>query len=559
MFATFVIGLREGLEAALIVGIIAAFLKRQGRTSALRWVWTGVTAAVLICLAIGIALEVVSQELPQRQQEGLETVIGAVAVIMVTYMVVWMKQHSRDLKGQLEQAAGGALAQGSAMALVLMAFLAVLREGLETAVFLIAAFNASNNSGPAAIGALLGVLVAVALGYGIYRGGVRLNLSRFFRATGVVLALVAAGLVVTALHTAHEAGWLNTGQQQALDLSGVVAPGSIRSSLLTGVLGIQPKPVVIEVVGWLLYLVPVLAIVLWPQHWPTPSRAAAARTALGAGAGLAVAAVVLAFTAPASTSYPDQLPLQAVRTSAASPMLPPAQDHGDRSGPASVRIRSVDATSAKVEVVWPESTDPTVATLNRADAASPSGTHRYDGSVTPIGLPAPELRPASLTVDQLAQANGGRLPLGVVVTDPGDRIPVRYIDSATLSVTITATGGLADAQQSSTVVATASPGNRTVSLGSVAENNWRLTDTTVAALTSHAEDVDRAADRHRTVGVVLPWTLGALAVIACAAGGLLSRRGRRTATGAGTTTATAGETATAAGTPVDDQAPDPVK
>ncbi|MDG3014722.1 iron uptake transporter permease EfeU [Speluncibacter jeojiensis] len=554
MFATFVIGLREGLEAALIVGIIAAFLKRQGRMSALRWVWTGVVAAVLICLSIGIALEVVSRELPQRQQEGLETVIGAVAVVMVTYMVVWMKQHSRDLKGQLEQAAGGALAQGSAMALAVMAFLAVLREGLETAVFLIAAFNASNSSGTAAIGALLGVLVSVALGYGIYRGGVRLNLSRFFRATGVVLALVAAGLVVTALHTAHEAGWLNIGQQQALDLSGVVAPGSVRSSLLTGVLGIQPKPVVIELVGWLLYLIPVLAIVLWPQNWPTPSRAAVARTALGAGVGLAVAAVVLAVTAPSASSYPDPPALQAVRAGAASPVLPAAQDHSARSGAATVRIRTVTGTSATVEVTWPGATAPTAATLNRADSdgtGSP-GARRVDGPVSPIDLPSPALRPASLTAEQLAQANGGRLPLGVVVSGPSETIPVRYIDSATLSVTTTAAGDLTDAQQSSTTVAVASPDGRTVSLGAVAESSWRLTDETVAALTRHATDVDRAADRHRTLGVVLPWTLGALAVLAGATGGLLLWRRRRDVAAESTADAPAP-------TDADDRAPHPVK
>src|ERR1700761_6197682 len=222
MLATFVIGLREGLEAALIVGIVAAFLKQRGGSRELRWVWTGVAAAVLICLAVGVTLRIVSADLPTRQQEGLETVIGAVAVAMVTYMVIWMRRHSRDLKGQLEGAAGSALAQGSAKALVPMAFLAVLREGLETAVFLLAAFNASGKGLSAGLGALFGILVAAILGYGIYRGGVRINLSRFFRATGLVLVIVAAGLVMTALHTAHEAGWLNAGQDRVFDISWLV-------------------------------------------------------------------------------------------------------------------------------------------------------------------------------------------------------------------------------------------------------------------------------------------------------------------------------------------------
>jgi len=203
MLATFVIGLREGLEACMIVGIIAAFLKQSNRTDALRKVWLGVAAALLLCLDVGIGLQLLNGSLPQRQQEGLESVIGAIAVLMVTYMVVWMKRHSRDLKGQLEGAATSALAVGSGFALVAMAFLAVMREGFETVVFLLAAFNESSSGSLAGLGALLGIAAAVALGYGIYRGGVRLNLSRFFRATGLVLVLVAGGLIVNALRTAH--------------------------------------------------------------------------------------------------------------------------------------------------------------------------------------------------------------------------------------------------------------------------------------------------------------------------------------------------------------------
>src|SRR6195952_4312936 len=183
----------------------------------------GVIAALVICLTVGIILQVISTNLPQRQQEGLETVIGVVAVAMVPYMVVWMRRHSRDLKGQLEGVAGTALAQGSARALIAMAFLAVLREGLETAVFLLAAFQASGNGLTAGLGALLGILVAALLGYGIYRGGVKINLSKFFRATGIVLVVVAAGLVMTAFHTAHEAGWINSGQDQLVDISWLLA------------------------------------------------------------------------------------------------------------------------------------------------------------------------------------------------------------------------------------------------------------------------------------------------------------------------------------------------
>ena len=171
MLATFVIGLREGLEAALIIGIIAAFLRQSNRPDALRKVWWGVAAAVALCLAVGVLLQLFSASLPQREQEMLECVVAAVAVVMVSYMVLWMRAHSRDLKSSLQDAAGSALARGSAGALVAMAFLAVIREGFETAVFLLAAFQSAVSPLQAAIGVVLGVAVAVALGYLIYRGG----------------------------------------------------------------------------------------------------------------------------------------------------------------------------------------------------------------------------------------------------------------------------------------------------------------------------------------------------------------------------------------------------
>jgi high-affinity iron transporter len=263
---TFVIGLREGLEAALIVGIIAAFLGQQGRRDALRQVWIGTAAAVAICVGIAIVLQVISSNLPQQRQEALETVVGALAVCMVTYMIVFMRRHARDLKGDLEGAAASALASGSSRALVAMAFLAVLREGFETAVFLLATFHASGDATTSWAGAVIGILLAAAVGYGIYRGGVRLNLARFFRITGLVLVVVAAGLVMTAFRTASEAGWLTIGQAQAMDLSWLVRPGTPLSSLLTGVLGIQPDPAWIETIAWLAYLVPMAIIVAWPQR-----------------------------------------------------------------------------------------------------------------------------------------------------------------------------------------------------------------------------------------------------------------------------------------------------
>jgi high-affinity iron transporter len=266
MLPTFVIGLREGVEAFLIVGIVAAFLRQEGRRDALRWMWAGVGLAVALCAAGGVVvLELVSRSLPQAEQEALETVIGAVAVGAVTFMIVWMRRNARGLRRTLENRASHALAKGSVLALVAMAFFAVIREGFETSVFLLAAFDSSTSPGAAGGGAVLGVAAAAAIGWGIYRGGIRLNLVRFFRTTGVVLVLVAAGLVATSLHTAHEAGWLNSLQGQALDLHWLVATGTVRGSLLTGLFGFQPKPVVAEVLGYLLYAVPVALYVLWPS------------------------------------------------------------------------------------------------------------------------------------------------------------------------------------------------------------------------------------------------------------------------------------------------------
>jgi high-affinity iron transporter len=265
---TFVIGLREGLEAALIVGIVAAFLRQQGRSDSLRWMWLGVVAAVLLCAGAAYALHVAEENLPQREQERLETVIALAAVGMITWMVIWMRRHSADLKGDLQERASAALIQGSAIGLVAMAFLAVLREGLETAVFMLAAFQQSDRPGLTGTGALLGVAVAVVLGYLIYRGGVKINLSKFFRITGVVLVLVGAGLFSFAVHTAHEGDWWNLMLGRAVDLRWLIDPGSVQSALITGMFGIQPEPTWGEVLAFLLYAVPMTIYVCRPTRPP---------------------------------------------------------------------------------------------------------------------------------------------------------------------------------------------------------------------------------------------------------------------------------------------------
>jgi high-affinity iron transporter len=269
LLPTFVIGLREGLEAALIVGIVAAFLRRNGRSRDLWKMWLGVAIGVSLCTIVAVGLRIAERRLPQQQQEGLETIIGLIAVGFVTWMIIWMRNHAHEMKSELESHAASALRSGSAGALIGMAFLAVLREGLETAVFLLALLNSSNNTATTLTGAVLGIAVACAIGYGIYRGGVNINMARFFKLTGFVLVLVAAGLFANAAHTAWEAGWLHVLHERVANLEWLVDPGSVRAALLTGMFGLQPRPTQAEVIAWFAYAVPMGTFVLMPRR-PRP-------------------------------------------------------------------------------------------------------------------------------------------------------------------------------------------------------------------------------------------------------------------------------------------------
>ncbi len=238
----------------------------------------------------------------------METVIGLVAVFFVTGMILWMRTHARFMKRDLEQHASEALSNGTTTALVLMAFLAVLREGFETSVFLLATFQTATSAPSAIIGAVLGIAVAIGLGYGIYRGGVRLNMQRFFSITGLFLILVAAGLVLSAFRTGHEAGWVTIGQGTTVDLAWLAPPGSVQSALISGVLGIPRDPRVIEVLAWACYLVPMLAIAFWPARH-RPSRAAARRLSVAGAATALVAAVLLFVAVPLpSAAVPSSAP-----------------------------------------------------------------------------------------------------------------------------------------------------------------------------------------------------------------------------------------------------------
>jgi len=261
VLTTFVIGLREGLEAALIVGIIAAFLIRRDSRRALRPMWWGVLAAVILSGGAAVALHIANRSLTLQARETMEGALTLVAVAGITYMIVWMRRHSATLRTDLEERASDALSAGSVTAVAGMAFVAVLREGLETAVFLLATLENVNSVAAAASGAMLGIAVSAVLGYGLYRGGIRIDLRRFFRVTGVVLVIVAAGLLAAAVHEFAEAGLINALQSPAIDLSWLIEPGTVRSSLLTAFFGFQPVPTVAEVVVWAAFLIPMILYV----------------------------------------------------------------------------------------------------------------------------------------------------------------------------------------------------------------------------------------------------------------------------------------------------------
>lgn len=269
MLIAFLIMLREGIEAALIVGIVAGFLKQSGHSRLMPKVWLGVALAALMCLGIGYGIHSATGEIPQKEQEFVVGVIGLVAVAILTYMILWMKKAARSMKQQLQDSVQTALNRGNGQgwALVGMAFLAVAREGLESVFFLLAVFQQSPTwSMP--VGAVLGLLAAVVIGALIYQGGMRLNLAKFFRWTGVFLIVVAAGLVAGSLRALHEAGVWNHLQEVVFDSSKYLHEDSPLGVLLGGFFGYTDHPTQGEVLAWLLYLVPVM---IWFLHGSRPA------------------------------------------------------------------------------------------------------------------------------------------------------------------------------------------------------------------------------------------------------------------------------------------------
>jgi high-affinity iron transporter len=282
VLANFLIGLREGLEASLVVSILATFLVKSGHRERLKHLWYGVIAALVVAAGAWGSLQFVTA-LTAKSFTTQETVGGFMsiaAVGFVTWMIFWMRKASRTIAGELRERLGQALEVGTG-AVVLLSFLAVFRESIETA-FIVYASAATSTTATPFIGVMLGLAAAVVLGVLIYRGAVKINLGRFFKWTGAILVLVAAGILAYGFHDLQEAGILPGLSTLAFDISGTIPPDSWYGVLLKGIFNFNPAPTVIEAIAWLAYLIPVMVLYLRPAG-PKPARPAPATVSTKAG------------------------------------------------------------------------------------------------------------------------------------------------------------------------------------------------------------------------------------------------------------------------------------
>jgi high-affinity iron transporter len=265
VFGAFVTLLREGFEATLLVAIVLAYVVKIGRKEDFRLVWYGVSAAVAVSLGVAGALFATAGELEGTAEYVFEGTAMLVAVGFLTYMVLWMRRESRTLAQGIRRGVDSAVEQGSQLALISLVFVMVLREGIETALFI---FGIAQTSTPlqVTLGAALGIAAAVALGYAVYIGGKRINLGLFFKVTGILLILVAAGLLAHGVAEFQEAGLLPE-LMPLWDVSGapVVGEGSLVSELLTALFGWDAEANLLELVAWAVYILLVGYAFLRPQ------------------------------------------------------------------------------------------------------------------------------------------------------------------------------------------------------------------------------------------------------------------------------------------------------
>lgn len=494
LFAAFLIGLREGLEASLIVGILAAFLKRNG--SSLRPLIIATIAAIVLSIGVAVGLNVFSAALPQAQQEALETIIGVIAVAFVTTMILWMNSNARSMKASLEGEASRSLSTGGERAMAIMAFLAIIKEGFETAVFLLAVFQASSGSdAPGIIGAAIGVAIAIAIGWLIYYGGARFNLGTFFKVTGPFLILVAAGFVANVFRTGHEAGWVNIGQLQVLDLSWLISNDSVVGALLTGMFSIQADPRLIEVMAWIAYLIPVMVIYLWPQkHSFTFERRQLVKR------GAAILCVVIALGMAVFVPRVD--------TDVAGSTRPVA--NSDRVS--QVTLVSTTDDSATLSVDGPGGTQQ--IDLSKVSDGSLNGLplEQWQASqqVTPdAGLPT------TATLAQLRDMNGGRVPSGLNVERTPGPFTVSWSESLTYSARTSETSLLrasCDGKLLATLSGGGIDGQKTVSVSNAVDTSWAVSDDESSAAEDALNQAQLAAEESQLYWLWWPIALVGVAI-----------------------------------------------
>ena len=269
MLSTFVIALREGLEAALIVGILVAYLVRSERRHLLKPLWSGVAIAIAASLGFGAILSFTSAELTPDGEKLFAGLTSFIAVALVTWMVFWMKRTARTLRDELHGKVDSAI-MGGPISLALVAFFAVAREGLETALFIYTNFKTVGAASSATVGLVLGLALAVALGYLIYNRSVKLNLSKFFTVTGVALIIVAAGVLSYGVHEFQELGWLPGADAYLWDVTPWIAKESILGSVLGGTIGFDTTTSIVQFIAWSIYLAAVLVPYLSKKGAPAP-------------------------------------------------------------------------------------------------------------------------------------------------------------------------------------------------------------------------------------------------------------------------------------------------
>lgn len=288
-------GLREGVEAALIVAIVCAYLARTGNARHFPKVWLGTAAALVTSAAAGLAIFVAAGSLEEPFEQLFEGTVMLVAAGVVTWMLFWMRRQARGVGGALRQAVDRVLTEGSAWGLALLAFVAVLREGLETALFLAGQATAAAGGGDSTaadsavgaplsvlVGAIAGLFAAVGFGWALYRGSRWLDLARFFRWTGVLLVFIAAGLVSHAVHELVEAEVISIGSQVAFDVGAVLPHDDGIGLFLRALFGYSSNPEVITLVAWLGYVGVVLPLYLRPVRVDAPATPTGETTAAGA-------------------------------------------------------------------------------------------------------------------------------------------------------------------------------------------------------------------------------------------------------------------------------------